>query len=78
MTAKGVTARSIAALAVPVPEPEPELDVEVGSNAEVAPVAVVRLLALFDSAANPMAVGLYRKTLQSEPNIKMLESRTNN
>lgn len=58
----------------PLVEPPPLLPppplplVEVGS-ADVAAVAVVRLLALLDKAAKPMAVGLYRKTLKADPNI---------
>lgn len=71
--AKGVAARPIAEFALPVPEPEPpelEPDDEVGKSVEVAPVAVVRLLALFDNAANPIAVGLYRKTLRDEQKRK--------
>lgn len=45
----------------------PPLPLDAVGSAEVAAVAVVKLLALLDKAAKPMAVGLYRKTLQEAP-----------
>lgn len=59
----GVMPSAIAALVDPPPEPPPFEPVAVGSAVELAPDAVVKLLALPASAANPIAVGLYRKTL---------------
>jgi hypothetical protein len=50
----------------PPDEPPPPLEAdEVARAAVVAAVAVVRLLALLERAAKPMAVGLYRKTLRA-------------
>lgn len=62
----GVIPSARAALDDPLPLPLPlplVLPDDVGRGDELAPVAVVRLLSLLASAANPIAVGLYRKTL---------------
>lgn len=64
----GVIPSAIAALDDPLPLPLPlplEPD-DVGSGDELAPVAVVKLLSLLASAAKPIAVGLYRKTLETK------------